>query len=88
MEIDACNYNPNATDPSACVYPLEGFDCDGVSLCPLDLNLNGYIEVGDLLIILSDFSCTSDCIADVNGDGNVTVADILLILSVFGNSCE
>ena len=87
MEIDACNYNPNATDPSACVYPLEGFDCDGVSLCPLDLNLNGYIEVNDLLIILSDFSCTSDCIADVNGDGNVTVADVLFILSSFGDPC-
>ena len=87
MELDACNYDPNATDPATCIYPSEGFDCDGVSLCPLDLNSNGYVEVSDLLMILSDFGCAVDCVSDVNGDDAVTVADVLLILSSFGNPC-
>ena len=87
LELDACNYNSLATDPGECIYPLEGFDCQGVSLCPLDLNNNGSIEVSDLLIILSDFGCTSGCIGDVNGDGVVTVSDILNILSSFGEPC-
>ena len=87
LELDACNYNPNATVPSSCIYPLEGFDCDGVSLCPLDLNSNGTVEVSDLLMILSDFGCTVDCVSDVDGDGAVTVADVLFILSSFGDPC-
>ena len=87
MELDACNYDPNATDPAACIYPVEGFDCDGVSLCPLDLNSNGYVEVSDLLMILSDFGCTVDCVSDVDGDGAVTVSDVLIILSSFGDPC-
>ena len=87
LEPDACNYNSLATDPGDCIYPLEGYDCQGVSLCPLDLNNNGLIEVSDLLIILSDFGCTTGCIGDVNGDGVVTVSDILNILSSFGEPC-
>jgi len=87
IELDACNYDSNATEPTACIYPVEGFDCDGVSLCPLDLNSNGTVEVSDLLIILADFGCTSDCVGDVNGDGFVTVADVLSILSSFGDPC-
>ena len=87
MDMSACNYDPTATDPADCIYPSEGFDCDGVSLCPLDLNSNGYVEVSDLLMILSDFGCAVDCVSDVNGDGAVTVSDVLLILSSFGDPC-
>ena len=87
LDLDACNYNSLATDLDDCIYPFEGYDCLGVSLCPLDLNNNGVIEVSDLLIILSDFGCTSGCIGDVNGDDVVTVSDILNILSSFGEPC-
>jgi hypothetical protein len=87
LDPDACNYNSLATDLDDCIYPFEGYDCQGVSLCPLDLNNNGAIEVSDLLIILSDFGCASGCIGDVNGDGDVTVSDILNILSSFGEPC-
>ena len=83
----ACNYNPLATDPSECVYPEEGFDCDG-PLCTNDLNENGYIDVEDLLLILSEFGCLSSCNYDVTGDGQVSVGDILTILSNFGVACD
>ena len=84
----ACNYDALATDPGICVFTLPGYNCEGVALCPLDLNNNGAIEVGDLLIILADFGCTNACNGDVNGDGVVTVSDILNILSSFGEFCQ
>ena len=58
----ACNYNPNATDAATCEYATDGFDCDGNPLrCPEDINGNGTVEVSDVLLLLSDFGCTSDC---------------------------
>ena len=43
---------------------------------------------GDVLLLLSDFGCTSKYVGDVNGDGAVTVADLLDgILANFGQAC-
>jgi hypothetical protein len=77
----ACNYDATATaDDGSCNYT----SC----LCPNDLNGNGIIEVGDILILLGDFGCmTPPCIGDVNGDGITSVADALLMLAQFGDSC-
>ena len=85
----ACNYNPDATDEAACEYAADGFDCDGNPLgCPEDINGNGTVEVSDVLLLLSDFGCTSDCTgADIDGDGAVSVTDILLLLAAFGEEC-
>ena len=42
----------------------------------------------DVLLLLSDFGCTSNCVGDVNGDGAVTVSDLLDgILANFGQAC-
>ena len=85
----ACNYNTEAdVENGECTYTEVGYDCDGVLLCPLDLDLDGYSGVPDLLIILSSFGCVSDCTGDVNGDGNVSVEDLLDLLSSFGNPCQ
>ena len=85
----ACNYNPDATDAAACEFAADSFDCDGNPLsCSEDINGNGTVEVSDVLLLLSDFGCTSDCTdADVDGDGAVSVADILLLLAAFGEEC-
>ncbi|MEE3164445.1 MAG: trypsin-like peptidase domain-containing protein [Bacteroidota bacterium] len=89
QEEGACNYNPDATDAAACEFAADGFDCDGNTLsCAEDINGNGTVEVSDVLLLLSDFGCTSDCTsADVDGDGAVSVADILLLLAAFGEEC-
>ena len=89
QEEEACNYNPDATDTAACEYAADGFDCDGNTLsCAEDINGNGTVEVSDVLLLLSDFGCTSDCTdADIDGDGAVSVADILLLLAAFGEGC-
>ncbi len=102
-DASACNYDAAATDDDGtCFYAEEGYNCAGECIldtdgdgepdcdaitCPADLNGNNTIEVSDVLILLSDFGCTSDCIADIDGDGATNVNDILLLLAAFGEDC-
>ena len=88
QDVSACNFDATATDPGECFYPDPGFNCDGTSLCPEDLNGNGFVDVGDVLLVLSEFGCTVDCTADVTGDGFVAVDDVLALLSEFGANCD
>tara|TARA_Y100000589_G_scaffold326368_1_gene365995 strand:+ start:152 stop:2422 length:2271 start_codon:yes stop_codon:yes gene_type:complete len=84
----ACNFDPEATnDDGSCEYPAPWFDCEGNDLCPSDLNDNGVIDVGDVLQVLSDFSCLVNCENDITGDDMISVADILTLLSSFGDLC-
>ena len=88
MDEEACNFSSEATnDDGSCEYPEPGFDCDGNDTCLVDVNDNGVVDVGDVLLVLSGFSCTSNCEYDVNGDDIISVADILLLLSSFGDPC-
>jgi len=88
MDEEACNFSPEATnDDGSCEYPEPGFDCDGNDTCPVDVNDNGIVDVGDVLLVLSDFSCLLNCEYDVNGDDMISIADILLLLSSFGAPC-
>ena len=63
--------------------------CNGdLGTCPGDIDNDGFIVIGDVLLLLSDFGCTSNCVGDVNGDGAVTVSDLLDgILANFGQAC-
>ena len=57
-------------------------------LCgPEDVNSDGSVGVGDLLLVLSAFG-GSDAAADINGDGEVKVRDVLLVLEAFGLPCR
>lgn len=56
--------------------------------CPGDVNVDGIVSVGDLLMVLSEFGCAQSCITDVNNDGSVTVSDVLGLLGLFGTPCE
>ena len=87
-DVSACNFDTIATnDDGSCIYPDPGYDCLGNDLCPADVNNNGVIDVGDVLLVLSDFSCPSNCANDITGDDMISVADILLLLSSFGEFC-
>ena len=87
-DSEACNYDEEATnDDGSCTYPESGFDCDGNDLCPSDVNDNGVVDVGDVLLVLSEFSCSVNCEYDINGDDMISVADILSLLSSFGDLC-
>ena len=60
----------------------EVYECFG------DFNNDGWIGIGDLLMLLGDFGCEVDCQHDMNGDGSVTTSDMLTMLSLFGLPCE
>ncbi len=91
-----CDDTNNAVHPGA-FGTGEGIDnnCDGIlstdeagpSTCPEDVNVDGFISVADVLMLLGEFGCTVECQVDVDGDEVVTVADILQILSAFGSEC-
>jgi len=70
------------------VIPNNATNYDpGTGVCTGDINEDGALTIVDLLLILSDFGCTSSCDGDVDGDGNVTVYDALSFLSLFGTDC-
>ncbi len=75
----ASNYNAAADYDDGSCNPIV--DCFG------DLNNDSSVTVADLLLILSEFGCTSGCTTDINGDGITTVSDLLELLSVFGTAC-
>ncbi len=75
----ASNYNAAADYDDGSCNPIV--DCFG------DLNSDSSVTVADLLLILSEFGCTSGCTTDINGDGITTVSDLLELLSVFGTAC-
>ena len=87
-DATACNYDENATELGACFFPDPGFNCDGTSLCLEDLNQNGAVDVGDVLLVLAEFGCESGCTTDLTGDGFVAVDDVLALLSAFGQECN
>ncbi len=61
--------------------------CVNVSECPYDFDGNGLVGNGDLLLFLTEYSCTSFCEYDLDGDGAVDVNDLLVFLGVWGTEC-
>lgn len=76
LDIDACNYNPDATwDDNTCVFPgcTDSNSCsfdpeagcdDGSCQIQPDVNCDGYVNVNDLLGLLGYFGDE-----DLDGDG-------------------
>jgi len=57
--------------------------------CPEDLDGDGVVSVGDVLLLLGEFGCAVECgSADLDADGLVGVTDILAMLNVFGTPCS
>ena len=95
----ACNYDSlaNVYD-GTCLFPTQGFDCNGLCVDPSfggpDVNCDSFVNVADLLSLLSyfgeeagsnwddNFPCLNP---DTDCSGEVTVTDLLNILSFFGD---
>ncbi len=63
--------------------------------CPYDLNNDGIVGVGDLLILIGHYGSTTDAIAnlcevgaDINNDGIVNATDVELFNAQFGANCN
>ena len=61
-------------NPPACtvLYPEPS--------CAADLNGNYFVEVNDLLGMLTGFGCTGGCPGDLDGDGSIGISDLLVLL--------
>ncbi|MDP4828301.1 MAG: MopE-related protein, partial [Flavobacteriales bacterium] len=92
--------NTDCDDTLDTVYPGamgtgEGLDndCNGlvegneVAPCIGDFNQDGFINVGDLLVLLGQFGCTESCPTDMNNDGAVNAGDMLIFFGLFNTSC-
>lgn len=79
-----------ATGSNGGIIITQGFQQPmfAISTCLGDFDLNGIVNVVDLLIFTSEFGCVSSCgITDMDGNGAVNVGDLLIFTSVFGNIC-
>jgi hypothetical protein len=80
----ASNFMENATEDDG--------SCISVEPCVADIDSNGVITTGDLLLLLADFgdSCSEGegCIADLDQNGGVGITDLLILLPAFGTSCD
>ncbi|MFK7960290.1 MAG: PHB depolymerase family esterase [Phycisphaerales bacterium] len=52
--------------------------------CPGDIDGDGDVALGDLLVVLASWGPCSGCSADLDGDGAVTLLDLLTVLANFG----
>jgi hypothetical protein len=60
----------------------------GCGTCPFDLDGDGVVAVGDVLVFLGGFGGDGpEAVGDFNGDGGTTTADLLALLGAFGSAC-
>jgi hypothetical protein len=80
------------TNPSGCNY--DEFALIENNTCVLvmgDVNDNQFVEVDDMLILLTQFNTCNpedNCVADINLDGYVAITDLLILLSNYGSGCD
>lgn len=66
----------------------QGFQQNDRNPCYADLNNDGIVNTGDLVILLSNIGCLgSGCIGNLNSDSEVNTGDVVALLSVFGTIC-
>ena len=53
-----------------------------------DVNGDGQVNIGDLVLVASNLGKTGQNTADVNGDGQVNIADLVLVAGALGNSAS
>ena len=80
------------TRPDACAFEAQIDDAGEhevfvwkLSVCPSDLDSDGFVGFGDLLLVLSAWGDCLACPEDLDGDGVVGFADLLTVLSEWGS---
>jgi len=57
-------------------------DSNGI---PEDLDGDGSVGIGDVLVVLGDWGNCMCCSSDLNGDGEVNISDLLALIAVWGS---
>lgn len=79
-DVFATNYNPQAIFPADCTIEYVA--------CTADINGDGYVDMGDLNILLANFGCVESCNSDLDQDGIVGMNDVLIIIDEMFSACE
>jgi len=67
-------------DPILSLRPLNS-----ATTCSGDADATGFVDIEDLLVVLSEFgTCPSGCAADFDDDGDVDVDDMLVVIGNWG----
>ena len=67
---------------------LVDLEAEACAFCPADVDKNGAVGSGDMLLMLSDLGCENgDCPGDGNQDGRTDTTDILFVLGLLGTTC-
>ncbi len=66
-------------------FTHKEFPIDITRLQPSDINVDGTVNIQDLVLVASNFGQQGESRADVNGDGAVNIQDLVLVAGVFGN---
>jgi hypothetical protein len=81
------NYNTGASGTGSYRITLTGA-CPVSGACPADLDGDGFVDLGDLTILLSNFGGPGTASeGDLDGDGVVALSDLTLLLSAYGSTC-
>ncbi|MBI1265996.1 MAG: hypothetical protein GC193_01060 [Cryomorphaceae bacterium] len=64
------------------------FSIPFLTFCQSDFNSSGTVNVSDLLILVSDYGCSSGCATDLTGDDATSSQDLLYFLSELGQVCN
>ena len=59
-------------------------ECDGPTSCIGDINLDGTVDVMDLLQVIGSWGPCTACPADIDGNGAVDVMDLLEVIANWG----
>ena len=59
-------------------------DCDAPTSCVGDINLDGTVDVLDLLQVIGNWGPCTSCPADIDGNGVVDVIDLLEVIANWG----
>ena len=86
-----CNENGQWDVTDVILGSSPDLDGDGLpdecSLCPGDIDLDGKVDVDDLLALISfEWGCSDACIGDLDSSGTVDAVDVLYLI-IFWGSC-
>ena len=56
----------------------------GGSVCATDIDGSGTTDVGDILMMISQWGACAGCSGDLDGNGQVNVSDLLTVIGAWG----
>lgn len=71
-------------DGTAITQASANLSAMGRRVCASDFDINGYIDFGDVVLLLLDFGPCSQCPTDLDATGEVDFGDVVLLLLEFG----